>query len=738
MYVEQSGLSTGLGAVNSALDLGMQSMNAYDGLMKEKAKSDMFYAQAQLNANTQEFLRDLEQRNDYENYETYAKQFLTKQKNALQKNIKNNYTAELYSQLFTTAENSLNNTIQTARMQKEYEAIGTQNASAIALNNNTLSGQNAIDANNSIINSEYANGMRNSGYTRAAHLKNASESIAKEWTTAADAKIQNIINNGGDFSEVEKLIDDMALNNEYKVMMLSDKYASPEGMRYANEETGEGYINIGNEIDKKQIAKELKSTLKTKYNAMVNEMQEKNMGTITEWEVDMFRLSPSEQITFATNALMKLDRDFGGNKLSPSQRNQAANMFKAVKSGKAASGKTEDKLKVFKPLMKDKMESFINLVKDGTFSGYEAKIAFEEEALEEYREVMEKPDATLFDLNKDVPIVYGFIEELKKDAPEKYKAAITSLEDVTKKLLKDNKVTDTSIIQKITDVAWDFYLGTNLNDDEAQEAFLQRMDKEINGLFGAKLDKYRENPLTGKLKIAAGVTGTDGTLYDLLKEAKNHPDWVYTDESTLHGEDKTAVTKESVFAGPGAKGLRRSEELQRQFITDNLKEVYGIEIDPKSLKMGYAQEGAYDVSAEMIFADSNGTQYKLEPGEDKQIHILRKPFNGKWEEVNTKKGVESAEKKNEKAEARKAVIESEEHKNEIMKEMSLIVSKITPVYNDVPPGMEKSKWYALINRKGDKNKNIATALKDLMLSLERHGDEKAVNELREWLNKFTD
>ena len=89
MYVEQSGLSIGLNAASAGLNLGMDSMNAYDGLMKEKAKSDMFYAQAQLNANTQEFLRDLEQRNDYENYETYAKQFLTKQKNALQKNIKN-------------------------------------------------------------------------------------------------------------------------------------------------------------------------------------------------------------------------------------------------------------------------------------------------------------------------------------------------------------------------------------------------------------------------------------------------------------------------------------------------------------------------------------------------------------------------------------------------------------------------------------------------------------------------
>lgn len=737
MYVEQSGLSIGLNAASAGLNLGMDSMNAYDGLMKEKAKSDMFYAQAQLNANTQEFLRDLEQRNDYENYETYAKQFLTKQKNALQKNIKNNYTAELYSQLFTTAENSLNNTIQTARMQKEYEAIGTQNASAIALNNNTLSGQNAIDANNSVFNSEYANGMRNSNYTRAALLKNASDNIVKEWTLTANDKIQEIINNGGDFSEVEKVIDDMALNNEYQVMMLDDKYASPDGLKYAQEH-GEGFKDIGNELDKKQIAKELKSTLKTKYNAMLNEMQEKNMGTITEWEVDMFRLSPSEQITFATNALMKLDRDFGGNKLSPSQRNQAANIFKLVKSGKTASGKSEDKIKAFKLLMKDKVDSYINLVKDGTFSGYEAKIAFEEEALDEYREVIEKPDATLFDLNKDVPIVYGFIEELKKDAPEKYKAAITSLEDVTKKLLKDNKVTDTSIIQKITDVAWDFYLGTNLNDDEAQEAFLQRMDKEINGLFGAQLDKYRENPLTGKLKIAAGVTGTDGTLYDLLTEAKKHPEWVYTDESTLHGEDKTAVTKESVFAGPGAKGLRRSEELQRQFITDNLKEVYGIEIDPKSLKMGYAQEGAYDVSAEMIFADKKGNQYKLEPGEDKQIHILRKPFNGKWEEINTKKGVESAEKKNEKAEARKAVIESEEHKKDILEEMNSRVKNIKYDYRNPPPGMTKTQWNAIIDRKGNKNTILASELQKIILKAEAKNDNNLIAEINKWLDEVKD
>lgn len=662
MYVEQSGLSIGLNAASAGLNLGMDSMNAYDGLMKEKAKSDMFYAQAQLNANTQEFLRDLEQRNDYENYETYAKQFLTKQKNALQKNIKNNYTAELYSQLFTTAENSLNNTIQAARMQKEYEAIGTQNASAIALNNNTLSGQNAIDANNSIINSEYANGMRNSGYTRAAHLKNASESIAKEWTTAADAKIQNIINNGGDFSEVEKLIDEMALNNEYKVMMLSDKYASPEGLKYANAETGEGYVNIGNEIDKKQIAKELKSTLKTKYNAMVNEMQEKNMGTITEWEVDMFRLSPSEQITFATNALMKLDRDFGGNKLSPSQRNQAANIFKAIKNGSTTNGTNKGIDKIMDDFIKTKQSYFIKVVNNGSISGYLARQKFEEVVLEKYQELKNNPDLTLKNLREDFPEVMGFLDALKKEVPDEIKGILTQQEADFKEALKEIKLDkNNELISGYMNLLWDDLLACKYSDKDGIEYIKEKLETERKALKGKKLDILRNNFVSGKNDYKDGVfTTEEDNLAKFLYNAEQHPGLMMTDEN--------GRVKPSVFAN-GGEVFDMAETSQRKLLEkvtgipeDTFKSAY--ETEKRVTKNGTVIENPYDVASVQIFsADQGKTQYKVRSADGKNLVISKSVDGG-----NTWEKVETEEQKNQK--------KNNEHKAEIKTQANSVAKNV--------------------------------------------------------------
>lgn len=702
MYVEQSGLSIGLNAASAGLNLGMDSMNAYDGLMKEKAKSDMFYAQAQLNANTQEFLRDLEQRNDYENYETYAKQFLTKQKNALQKNIKNNYTAELYSQLFTTAENSLNNTIQTARMQKEYEAIGTQNASAIALNNNTLSGQNAIDANNSIINSEYANGMRNSGYTRAAHLKNASESIAKEWTTAADAKIQNIINNGGDFSEVEKVIDDMALNNEYQVMMLDDKYASPDGLKYAQEH-GEGFKDIGNELDKKQIAKELKSTLKTKYNAMVNEMQEKNMGLVTEGYTKLIEMPAEQRISYANAWLRKIDTEMSGNKLSPSQRKQAVDMYKLITDGKAASGTGKDWEKFFTKTIETNMNYYIERVLYGKNTGYDAKGLFEQAVLKDLQEI--QPGATLYDLQKQFPVVMTFLDELEKKAPDQIKGILKDTQSVLKDMTNSLKLDETGELSgAFVDLFWDEVNACKYTDDKALKEIATNLKTEINSMRAKELDIVRKNYKTDRLTLEKGLFDEDKKLAEFLNEMEKHPDFVYSDKS---GKDRI-----SIFAN-GDEAIRRGEEWQKEY----LKKELGIE--PGDILASFEPEedaDKRDVKAVQIFSTADGTKYKVRSSDGKSLNIYTSKDGKNWTPVETKK-----------QEAARKTVES---KTDI-KEKALSVAKNLDMNILRNAGITNQDW--LKNVSTGNTKWLANAISDMVLRYNKSNNYREKENIKKQL-----
>ena len=644
MYVEQSGLSIGLNAASAGLNLGMDSMNAYDGLMKEKAKSDMFYAQAQLNANTQEFLRDLEQRNDYENYETYAKQFLTKQKNALQKNIKNNYTAELYSQLFTTAENSLNNTIQTARMQKEYEAIGTQNASAIALNNNTLSGQNAIDANNSIINSEYANGMRNSGYTKAALLQDGTNNALKEVYSNASNVMETVFNNGGDFSDVQKYIDDFVNNSEYSIKMLSDAYASPEGMKYAQEH-GEGYIEIGNEIDKKKIKENVTEGLKKQWEVQIKARQEKNMGLVTEGYTKLIEMPAEQRISYANAWLRKIDTDMSGNNLSYSQRKQAVDMFKLFTNGDAASGSgSKDWEKALANIYKEKSEYFINKFRNGEISAYDAETTLNEEMLAEFKRLTGSEN--IDELRRSCPGIERFLDSLYKEAPDVMKGAVKDLRTKFEEIADNLKLEGVEELEaKFIDLAYDCLSVMKLSDEEAVKAALDKLYTDLNSFEGKKLDLVRRNPQSGKLQLQNGIFGNP--LYDYLSEIENQDNLVYTDR---HGEVKL-----SVFATDG-DGLKRGAELESQFIMKELgisdNKAFG-----QRFKMDYEEQlSKDDVKATHIFTERNtGKQYKLMADkETKSVKMYQKNPSGKWEVFNTKQDVEKKE-----AEVKKADIKNQ-------------------------------------------------------------------------------
>lgn len=648
MYIKESGLTQALDVIGQGYQFIGDRVGFADQVMREKAKSDLFYAEAEFNKNTQDFLRDLSQKGDYENFGKYLDDYLTKSNAELQKKASNHYTGQLFNQMITSQRNALQNTVQNQILAMSINDITTQNQGTIQLNRNNLSGQNGINANSKIYNYEYARGMRDSKYTQAALLNEGYENIKKEVQTDAEALMQKLYKNGGNWSDVEKFIDDTLSNNEYQVMMLDSRYASQEGLAYAEEHPEECYRNIGNEVDKKSISKELKNTLKARWKADIDEMQETNFGLITEMLVEFDQLSPTQQLDYAAYALKKLETDFSGNRLNPSQRAQATNFFTAALSGKSTKKASEDLIKQLDLKVKNNMKFFINRYTKGDLDAYGARDAFEEQCFEDFKELTGSENKT--EMLLKCPTIENFLEELYKNVPEEIQSVVDVVKNKVVNLAKELKLDNIEQYESgIVDLCFDTLATVRLSNPKRIEEVKNELMKEANSLDGKKLDIIRKNVKTGNMALEVGIGGEEKALYEYLSVIGDHPHFVY--------KDQNRVVKPSIFAN-GTEGFERaagleSKLLMKEFgITD--EKVFG-----SRFKMQFEQDpyDAEEVNANHVFIeDANGTPkyWKFVPDpETKTLKLLSKTGNGEW--IEEKRSVQA--QKEEKANTRSAMIE---------------------------------------------------------------------------------
>lgn len=653
MYVKESGLTQVLDVIGQGYQFIGDRVGFADQVMREKAKSDLFYAEAEFNKNTQDFLRDLSQKGDYENFGKYLDDYLTKSNAELQKKASNHYTGQLFNQMITSQRNALQNTVQNQILAMSINDITTQNQGTMELNRNNLKGQAGINANNGVINSEYANGMRDAKYTHAALLNDGKLNIQKDMYTNASTAMEQIFKkNGGSFSEVEKLVDDMAINSDYQIMMLDSRYASEKGLEAAEKEPDKAYINIGDEIDKKEIAKDVKKLLKNQWDTKLNEMQEKNMGLITEMFNKMYTLPESQRLEFANYALNYIDTNMSGNNLSPSQRAQAVNFFKSYKetgTGSAAEKRTQ---KQYEDFIEVSQEFYIDRYLDGTLDPYQAEKAFRTKCFGEYKKVYGKESE--FDMESDFPVINGFLDALYKKAPDQIKGIVKDSVKFIEKFAKDNKLNNSEELQgAIIDFTWDMLSEIKLSDPKAIEKAAKYLQTELNSLDGKKLDIVRKNMVTGNSDLQVGVLrNSDETLAEYLYEIEKHEGFRY--------KNRYGIEKTSVFGSD--ETFEVADKMQREFLQKNLgiepgdlKQSY--EVATKTNKLGMTEYNRNDVTSNMVYTAPDGTQYKVRSADKKDIDIYKRAPNGEWEKVLTKKQEAKVDKKEKNQEARSNLIE---------------------------------------------------------------------------------
>lgn len=625
MYVKQSKTANLLGLANQAIKGTASVLNFGDQLMREKAQSDLFYAQAEMQKAQQDFLQELQLDNKYEDYGIKAENFMEAQKKKLAKRAHNAYQADLYDKLLTSSRDQLYSQVQARMVNKQIEEIGLQNNAAMAMNRQNLKGQNAIDTNQNIIFSEYAGGFRDQTYTKAAVLDNATNCITDDVYLEAAGRIAYEINRGGSLKDLDNFIDNYLRQNNYTVKMLSSQYANEEGLKKALTE-GEGLIDISNEVDKKKIAAQVKKQVQQKYNLELETRQNKNMGTVSQMFNHMLTLTPAEQTVFANNALLEIESKMSGNNLDPNQRIRAVELFKAYADGTGEkSQKAEKALEKYlsEEFEKNKQKWIEKLMAGEVPNTYEARDGFIRACFKDY--MKENPNGTKDDFENKYTLAKDFLKEVQKMIKED-KGPLTEIVGIYKDienevngLIKKEKLTGGEQLKgQLESIFWDSIYGLRLSDRDELKLFKDQMIKEINSYRAEALDAVRRNPVTGKSKLEVGVTGgIKKPLLKALTELQDHPHFVYTDEN-----ENPAY---SPFYSENSKNELKDFELRY------LKELGMIDqrvIDNGQISVSFAKDGDYDIKPELIIQNtSNHEFFKLVPSEDKKDIEIMTSYN---------------------------------------------------------------------------------------------------------------
>lgn len=300
--------------------------NIQDTVMKEKARSDLLNMKANLDMESNNFMNELSQRNDYTNWKQDIEDFIQKQSDTLFKNSRNNYTAKQAQEMLLGYRTNLMQRVDTMRIQAMQQDTLVQNANTRELNKQVFKDQALIDANSETLNAEYANGSRNSASYMTNLLATGNEAYSQHYMDMGESKIDEVLANGGDFAEVQNAI--MADDTTFKIQALDAQSANPDivGTDKAT------YTDVSNNIDKNAVKQNSLKMLSTMYTTKLKAMQNKNANTLSNFVVDMDKYESNGDFASAYAVAQRgynlLDK-WEGNELDEDRKIQYARLFKA-------------------------------------------------------------------------------------------------------------------------------------------------------------------------------------------------------------------------------------------------------------------------------------------------------------------------------------------------------------------------------------------------------------------------
>lgn len=677
--------------------------------VQQKAQSDLMYFKADMQGKVNGFLRDLENRGDYENWQGEADSFVQGLYDDMEKNSKNNLTARLTNEMITNYLPTLHNEIAGRILLRQTEEMDGNDAAAVKMNLDNLGGQKALDANLEIYSAELARG-KSGAYVKAATIQGANNAYVKAYSELGNSMLDDYFNAGKTADQLTADWERQAENVQFDVKMLNSAYANQDLFKKAME-TGEGFDDLNAEVDRAGIMSTVAKDLKAKYKARIEERQKENLNTLSQAYGQMIALSPEQRIDYARSVINTINTQMGGNNLAAKDREAQINLFRAFldpdKQGTDSHGTVKAVGSSMKNLAEGNQEMFLDMWSKGYVSAYAARDAFNDAMLKEYSKLSGIENPTLDDLGKACPAVYGFLDELEKRYPEELRGYLKDVKTVFERDADKMKRDDTGELWgQFTELFFDSFDGIRLSDQKAIEEKKEQLKSELNSFYAKELDWIRANPKNGNLKLEEGVGGiSDKKLAEALETAAANPDMVYT--------DKAGKTKYSLFAagGTGLERIRAAEEAKLEELGYN----------PAEFMTGYETDGADDVTAQHVFTNVRTHEQLRFTGKDGVLKLEKRQQGGTWQTANTAKQQKAADEDAER-EARS-------------EKAAEFVSGVKFDLRDAPPGVNSADWAARANDKNWqswKKEQIAEVIR----RAEESKDARERERCRAWLEKY--
>ena len=299
--------------------------NIFDQQMKEKARSDLLNMQANLDIEANRFMLELQNSNDYENWNQRYDEFIKKQGDILQKNSRNQYTATAAKEMLQNYEVNMRKKVETQVFNMGNQDIVRKNndTEKLIMGNKGITGQDKMNQLSNIANREVLNGLIN-GDQYEAKLKNYGTNLYLDYYGNMGADLIKVaIQNGKSFDWIENQINGDEFNIELKAVAHGrntiDDYDSGNAQ----------FTDITHTLDKRAIKSEALKSIKQSYNATVKTMQDQNRTELSEMNTRIEALNTySERLYAYKAALNKLNNDYQGLALDASVRDHYTNLWK--------------------------------------------------------------------------------------------------------------------------------------------------------------------------------------------------------------------------------------------------------------------------------------------------------------------------------------------------------------------------------------------------------------------------
>lgn len=306
-------MATLLDALNAGLGFTSNALSIQDSINRENANIRIQSAQLDFQTKTNDFLRSLEERSDYNNFEQDLDAFLNDYTSTANKLAKSPYEAQAVNQMLQSSRVSLQDKIRDVTLQaQKNDTILTNQENELKRQqlkkDGIITSSQQMEQSQAETNQMYLSGVLDQETAMIKNKQIVTTCFGDDVLTAG----YDILDKGGSLEEALNAIDNMS-TEEYKAYLTD-----------ANTNVNEDLF-----VDFDSLKANAKKELQGYWNTAIKSMQEKNVQYLSEIYSRLMMADPTEY-----NAILKQGQDtlmsMNGNKLSTTDREKYSRYFKEV------------------------------------------------------------------------------------------------------------------------------------------------------------------------------------------------------------------------------------------------------------------------------------------------------------------------------------------------------------------------------------------------------------------------